>query len=181
MTNMCHIGLGSNMGDRFAYLQQGLNKIAARPSIKVINVSSVFESDAHVKPGSAPQSGYLNAVVKVQTTMTPDALLAACLSIELSCGRDRSTDEKWKPRTLDLDLLLLGDTNMDTPHLQLPHPRLADRRFVLGPLAEIDPELKLPAPFHHDVRYLLERCPDNNPIVRTAHQLVVAPEALHAE
>lgn len=92
--------------------------------------------------GDVPQGEYLNAVIRLDTVLGPRPLLDACLSIEMERGRERR--ERWGPRTLDLDLLLYGDAEIVAPGLVVPHPRMADRRFVLGPLAEVWPDAVIP-------------------------------------
>jgi 3-oxoacyl-[acyl-carrier protein] reductase len=127
------IALGSNLGDRRAYLRRALDALRAQPNIVVERVSSLYET-APVG-GPAGQSHYLNAVAVLHTERTPDDLLHLLLDIEASLGRVRT--EREGPRTIDLDLLLYDDIIRDDPHLTLPHPRMHQRLFVLQPLAEI--------------------------------------------
>ena len=133
-----YIGLGSNLGDRLAWLEAGTAAIAGLPATTLVARSSVYESP----PLQADGDDYLNAVVQVRTAMTATELLHALQAVEARHGRVRS--HRNAPRTLDLDLLLWGDLEMRTPELTLPHPRLAERAFVLVPLAEIAPDLELP-------------------------------------
>jgi len=135
-----YIGLGSNLGDRIAELRAGVAAMAAHPRIEVRALSGVFES-AYVGPGEA-QLDYLNACAAVATDLTPAALLAALKGIEQDRGRGGLTH--MRPRTLDLDILLYGDLRVSETDLEIPHPRLAERAFVLAPLAELDPGLVLP-------------------------------------
>ena len=134
MTSRAAIGLGSNMGDRAAHQRAGVDALGASDGIVVVEVSRFLETEAIGPEGQRP---YLNAAMVVQTTLTPRVLLERCLSIERSRGRDRRRERRWGPRTLDLDLLLFDDLVLDEPGLRVPHPRLAERRFVLEPLAEI--------------------------------------------
>jgi 2-amino-4-hydroxy-6-hydroxymethyldihydropteridine diphosphokinase len=119
----------------------------------VLAVSSVWET---APIGGPPQDDYLNAVVVVHTVLGPRPLLETCLDIERSVGRKRR--ERWGPRLLDLDLLLYGDATINAPGLRVPHPRMADRRFVLGPLAEVWPGAEVPG--HGVVEDLLDAVAD---------------------
>jgi 2-amino-4-hydroxy-6-hydroxymethyldihydropteridine diphosphokinase len=134
------IGLGSNLGDRQALLEEALRRLDADPSVTVKAVS-VFRETEPV--GVVDQPRFLNAAAAVETTLEPRELLDRLLAVELALGRDRS-GERWGPRTVDLDLLLFGDLVVDEPGLTVPHPRLHERRFVLEPLLELDPALALP-------------------------------------
>ena len=135
-----YVGLGANVGDPRAQLAAAVAAIAALPGVELLAVSSVYESDP-VGPVQ-DQPVFLNAVAEVSTTIGPDRLLVALQGIESSLGRVRSI--RFGPRTCDLDLLLYGDVVSGDPALTLPHPRLAERRFVLDPLAELAPLLVLP-------------------------------------
>lgn len=126
------LSLGSNLGDRLAFLQAGLDGLEAEPLIEVIRVSSVYETDPW---GLTDQPAFYNAVVRVRTALLPLALLRACQRIERRSKRKREIH--WGPRTLDIDILTLGCLRMDIPRLTLPHPRMQERDFVLVPLAEI--------------------------------------------
>jgi 2-amino-4-hydroxy-6-hydroxymethyldihydropteridine diphosphokinase len=135
MTTLAYLGLGSNLGDRRGYLEQGLALLRQTPGVEVLRVSSFFETDP--VGGPAGQGPYLNAAAALRTTLPAAELLQRLLAIETACGRVRA--ERFGPRTLDLDLLLYGDVVLDSPDLTLPHPRLHERLFVLQPLAEIAP------------------------------------------
>ena len=130
-----YIAIGSNLGDRAALVQAACASLTATPSVRVGARSRVRETEP--VGGPAGQGAYLNAVVEVTTTLEPRALLERCLAIEVEHGRDRTREERWGPRRLDLDLLLFGDRVLEEPGLTLPHPRLHERAFVLEPLAEI--------------------------------------------
>jgi 2-amino-4-hydroxy-6-hydroxymethyldihydropteridine diphosphokinase len=121
-----YIVLGSNLGDRAAHLAFARARLDALPGTRVTAASPIEET---APVGPVPQGPYLNQMLRVETTLAPDALLAACLSIEADAGRDRSTAVRWGPRTLDLDLLLFGDRQVDEPSLRLPHPEIAQRDF----------------------------------------------------
>jgi 2-amino-4-hydroxy-6-hydroxymethyldihydropteridine diphosphokinase len=130
-----YIGLGSNLGDREENLRRALERL--RP----LSVSAIRETDP---VGITEQPRFLNAVAKLETDLRPRELLDRLLEIERDLGRDRSEEERWGPRTIDVDLLLYGDETIDEPGLTVPHPRLAERRFVLEPLYELAPDLVLP-------------------------------------
>ncbi len=133
------IALGSNLGDREAYLWQALGLLAAEPAIKVQRVSSFYET----KPvGNLEQPNFMNAVAQLTCALSPLELLHILHAIENRLGRERR--EPWGPRTIDLDLLLFGQETLEEPGLTVPHPRLLERDFVLVPLAEIAPDLILP-------------------------------------
>lgn len=128
------IALGSNLGDSYAILEAATKTLAQIPRIILQAKSSWYQSKA-VGP---PQPDYINGCVILQVEMTPQLLLETLLKIENQFGRVRK--ERWEPRTLDLDLLLYDDLILDTPNLQVPHPRMRERAFVLLPLAEVAPD-----------------------------------------
>jgi len=125
------IALGSNLGNSRAILQQAVITLHQTPGIRVDRYSHPYRTP----PLGPPQPDYLNACVLVSTQLLPEPLLAALLAIETQLGRVRR--ERWGPRRLDLDLLLYDDWIINYPHLQVPHPRMHERAFVLVPLAEI--------------------------------------------
>ncbi|WP_043798004.1 2-amino-4-hydroxy-6-hydroxymethyldihydropteridine diphosphokinase [Arenimonas composti] len=137
-----YVGLGGNQGDVAATLQSALAALAALPGTTLAARSSFW----HTPPwGDTAQPPFLNAVAALDTALSPMPLLGALLAIERAHGRDRGADaRRWGPRPLDLDLLLHGDTVLAEPGLELPHPRLHQRAFVLVPLAEIAPDLVVP-------------------------------------
>jgi len=128
-----YIGLGSNLGDRAALLDAARADLSAAGDVRVLRCSAYHETEP--VGGPAGQGRYLNAVAELETTLTPADLLARLLEIEARHGRTRGV--RNAARTLDLDLLLYHDVVLATPELTLPHPRLWERPFVLGPLAEI--------------------------------------------
>ncbi|MFH1151037.1 MAG: 2-amino-4-hydroxy-6-hydroxymethyldihydropteridine diphosphokinase [Actinomycetota bacterium] len=134
-----YLGLGSNEGDRMENLRQGVMALKEADGVVVVGVSSVYESEP---VGMCDQPDFLNAVVAVETTLDPRELLDLAFEVERRQGRQRLL--RWGPRTLDVDLLVVGDVVSDDPALTLPHPRLEERRFVLEPLIEVEPELVLP-------------------------------------
>jgi len=129
------LALGSNLGDRAAYLRNAIAELHRLD--RVVAVSPVYETAA--EGGPAGQDPYLNAVVELETDRSPRDLLEVCRRLEDAAGRVRG--ERWGARTLDVDVLLVGDLTVDEPDLQVPHPRMWDRRFVLAPLADLAPEL----------------------------------------
>jgi 2-amino-4-hydroxy-6-hydroxymethyldihydropteridine diphosphokinase len=142
MKNQCAIALGSNLGDSLSILNNGVRKLGETDKIELISCSNWYKT----KPIGPPQPDYLNGCVTIKTELTPQELLNILLNIEQQFGRIRK--EKWGPRTLDLDLILYEDLILNTPNLQIPHPRMREREFVLIPLAEIasnwlDPVTKL--------------------------------------
>jgi len=136
----CLIGLGSNLGDRAAQLDIAVRRLRQTPGVTLIRHSRWIET----RPvgGPAGQAPYLNGAALIDTELEPEALLELMRGIEDEAGRRR--EERWGPRTLDLDLLLYGEEVIETPHLTVPHPHMAFRRFVLEPAAEIAPDMQHP-------------------------------------
>ncbi|MEM7228520.1 MAG: 2-amino-4-hydroxy-6-hydroxymethyldihydropteridine diphosphokinase [Planctomycetota bacterium] len=134
MTETVYIGLGSNVGDRRRTLNDALRDLEDHPDIAVMRVSRWFETDP---VGPITQPPYLNGAAAIGTSLEPHQLLDALLEIERRYGRDRTSEQRWGPRTLDLDLLLYGERQLRDDHLEIPHPRMHERRFVLEPLCEI--------------------------------------------
>jgi 2-amino-4-hydroxy-6-hydroxymethyldihydropteridine diphosphokinase len=143
-----YLGIGANLGDRVAHLQGAVDGLAATPEITVVGVSPVYET---APVGGPEQPDYLNAVVAVDTTLTPRDLLVVANRLEAEA--DRVREVHWGPRTLDVDVLLVGHQRVDEPDLVVPHPRMMERAFVLVPLADLDPEWAASIPAQHaDVR-----------------------------
>jgi 2-amino-4-hydroxy-6-hydroxymethyldihydropteridine diphosphokinase len=136
------IGLGSNVGDRERWLRKAVAAIVALPGTDVRGQSPLRDTEP---VGLTDQPRFLNGAVEIDTNLGPRELLEALLEIERSLGRDRSGAPRGGPRTVDLDLLLYGDALIAEPGLEVPHPRLAQRRFALEPLADLDPDLEVPA------------------------------------
>jgi len=158
------LALGANLGAREATLAAALLELEPR-GFRVTSRSGLYLTEP---VGGPPQDWYVNQVVQGETALEPTELLAVALDIERVHGRERSVANG--PRSLDIDVLLFGDRIVDTTRLQMPHPRLHERRFVLVPLAEIAPELRHPV-LGLTIRELLARCPDTSRVV--AH---TAPE-----
>jgi 2-amino-4-hydroxy-6-hydroxymethyldihydropteridine diphosphokinase len=134
-----YLGLGSNLGDRLANLQRAVDLLASRDGIDVVASSRVYATDPE---GGPPQPEYLNAVLAVDTSLEPYEILGACREVEDVLGRERL--ERWGPRTVDVDVLIFGDREIDEPDLQVPHPRMHERGFVLVPLLELVADPMLP-------------------------------------
>ncbi|HZA27903.1 MAG TPA: 2-amino-4-hydroxy-6-hydroxymethyldihydropteridine diphosphokinase [Actinomycetota bacterium] len=132
------VGLGSNLGDRLDNLRRALELLEDR-GVRVIRSSRVYETDP---VGGPPQPDYLNAVAQVETRGTARELLEACRETERALGRVR--EERWGPRVIDLDVLTFGEEEIDERGLQVPHPRMHERGFVLIPLLELDADPPLP-------------------------------------
>ena len=138
MGTTAYLALGSNLGDRLATLQRAVNLLGGRDGIDVVRSSRVFET----VPVGPPQPPYLNAVLEIATELEPRALLDACLGVEAELGRERL--ERWGPRTLDVDVLTYDALEVHEPDLEIPHPRMHERGFVLVPLGELTHDPMLP-------------------------------------
>jgi 2-amino-4-hydroxy-6-hydroxymethyldihydropteridine diphosphokinase len=134
-----YVGVGSNLGDRWAHLALAARSLRAAPGVKLLRASRVWDS----APMGPPQGRYLNAVLELETDMGAAPLLALLRRVERAAGRTRSGTQ-WEARTLDLDLLLHGEEVIHGPSLTVPHPGIVSRRFVLAPLAELCPECIVP-------------------------------------
>lgn len=134
------IALGTNLGDRGAFLRSARAALEADPALRVLSASPVYET----APVGPPQPHYLNAALLVETALAPEAVLARCLAVERTLGRVR--DVRWGPRTIDLDLLWADDGDgvpreVSTESLTIPHAHLAERTFALAPLLDVRPDL----------------------------------------
>jgi 2-amino-4-hydroxy-6-hydroxymethyldihydropteridine diphosphokinase len=136
-TQRAYLGLGSNQGDRLARLQGAIDGLGATPGVRVVAVSPVYETEP---VGGPAQDEYLNAVVGIDTSLSPRELLGVAKDLEAEAGRAPG-GERWGPRPLDVDVLLVGHELLNEPDLVVPHPRLFERHFVLAPLADLDPAL----------------------------------------
>ncbi len=144
------IGLGSNQGDSLAILKQAIANIHALPNTEVVAASSYYQSPAW---GGVEQADFINAALELRTEYAPHELLMQLLNIERQHGRNRALEQHWGPRRLDCDILLFGQREIHSEWLSIPHPRMAQRAFVLVPLAEID--VNLPVPGLGSVQHLL--------------------------
>ena len=132
------VALGSNLGDRFDYLQKAVNEINALQGIEITKISSVYET---LPVGGPEQRNYLNAVISLNTKFEAEELLLKLLFIELGLGRQREI--AWGPRTIDLDLIWFDDQTINLENLVLPHPRAHERCFVIKPWLEIEPNARI--------------------------------------
>lgn len=156
------LGLGSNLGDRARTLRAAREWLS-RHQVRIIRHSRVYESPPW---GKTDQPPFLNQVVEVETTLSPHALLSLCHEVEQALGRVRR--ERWGPRAIDVDILLYNDLVMATADLVVPHPEMRRRAFVLVPLAEIAPELRLPS--GETVGALLAALPDRSAVLAISHE-----------
>lgn len=141
MNNIAYISLGSNIGDREYFLRESIRRLDKDPNVAVIKTSSIYETDP---VGFVEQNLFLNMVVKVATNLSPFELFKLTQSVEQHLGRTREI--RWGPRTIDLDILLYNNENIETEQLTIPHPRMFERSFVLIPLFEIDRHIQCPKP-----------------------------------
>lgn len=148
-----YLALGSNIGDRCRHLQAALGKLEA-PDLRIVRVSSLYET---APVGFTAQHWFYNLVVEAETEMFPLQLLTRIAKIELALGRVRTVPNG--PRTLDIDILLYGRAVVHSVKLEIPHPRMAERRFVLAPLAELAPDLRHPVT-HQAIRVMLDAAPE---------------------
>jgi 2-amino-4-hydroxy-6-hydroxymethyldihydropteridine diphosphokinase len=163
MKQTVYLSLGSNMGNREANLHAALARLKKLGQVSA--VSSLYETEPVEVLNEQPW--FLNCTAEMQTELTPEAFLASMLAVEQTMGRERT--EPKGPRTIDIDILFFGDAVLDTPALTIPHPAMQHRRFVLGPLAEIAPEVKHPV-LRQTVRELLDALPAGSGAVRPVHE-----------
>ncbi|OGC08845.1 2-amino-4-hydroxy-6-hydroxymethyldihydropteridine diphosphokinase [candidate division WOR-1 bacterium RIFCSPLOWO2_12_FULL_45_9] len=138
--NIAYLGLGSNVGDREEYIEQAVFLIGKHPKLEVARHSTNYETEAEGGGGSQPP--FINAVVEVRTKLSPHELLDACHEIEATLGREREIE--WGPRTIDIDILLYNDEVISDDKLQIPHPLMHERVFVLKPLRELASQVMHP-------------------------------------
>ncbi|MGP7819656.1 2-amino-4-hydroxy-6-hydroxymethyldihydropteridine diphosphokinase [Niallia sp. 01092] len=139
MNHNAYLSLGSNIGNRVEFLKEAVHMLHEHEKINLVNISSIYETDP---VGFEDQDLFLNIVVQIHTILDPYSLLEACQFIENNLGRKRMV--RWGPRTIDLDILLFNHENIESEKLIIPHPRIAERAFVVIPLLEIAPTIELP-------------------------------------
>jgi len=161
------IALGSNLGDRFAWLQKGVEGLCE--IFDQLRCSPVYESVAHTLHSDDIFPDFLNAVVEVQTSIGAEKLLSHCQQIERRSKRQRL--QPYGPRTLDLDLLVVGGIIRNTSQLVLPHPRILHRRFVLQPWYDLAPDYEIPSPVNSTVKDALINCKDHSHLVKVPQAL----------
>jgi 2-amino-4-hydroxy-6-hydroxymethyldihydropteridine diphosphokinase len=136
------LGLGSNLDERLENLRRAVVLLGRSDGVRVLRSSRVYET----APVGPPQPDYLNAVLEIETTLSPHGLLEACMAVEQTMGRVRA--ERWGPRIIDVDVLTYDERTVDDPDLTVPHPRMHERAFVLVPLLELTDDPPLPAGLH---------------------------------
>ena len=158
-----YLSLGSNMGDREQNIARAIEALAAR-GVGVVRQSSLYETEP---VDMRTESWFLNCVIEAETNLAPVELMHVLLEIERSLGRNRPSGANGpkESRTIDMDILLFGAAILNTPELDIPHPRMAERRFVLVPLAEIAPGVRHPV-FKKTIAELLAGTPDRNEVRR---------------
>lgn len=134
------LGLGSNLGERLSYLKKAVNMLGEQSAITIIRESGIYESEPW---GEERQNNFLNQVIEIETSLLAEELLSQCQAVEAALGRERSMH--WGPRTIDIDILLYENDQVNSDKLIIPHPYLEQRNFVLIPLREIAPDLILPS------------------------------------
>jgi 2-amino-4-hydroxy-6-hydroxymethyldihydropteridine diphosphokinase len=155
MNVVAYLGLGSNLGDRIFYLCQAAKDLEIPDHLRIARVSGIYETEPLHNPA---QPDYLNGVLEIETTLPLLSLLNHVQQIEMRLGRERL--ERWGPRTIDIDILSVADIVRQDINLTLPHPRMAQRRFVLMPLAELAPQYVLPK-YGRTALQLLQECPSD--------------------
>lgn len=154
MENTAFIALGSNIENRYDNMVNALNKLIQYPSIHLVKFSSIYETDP---VGYEDQDLFLNMVIKVKTSLKAFELLEICMKIEIELGRKREI--MWGPRTIDLDILTYNQENIVSEKLNVPHPRMLERAFVMIPLLEIEPNLSIPE-VEKPLNIILNELPD---------------------
>ncbi len=171
---LAYLGLGSNIGNRIGYIRRSLVALSRLPKTKVTKVSSLYETEPY---GKKEQPWFINIVVEVSTELSPLELFKKCKSIENKLGRQKR--EKWAEREIDIDILLYDEIIFSTPELQIPHPDMHNRRFVLIPLSEIAPNIIHPV-FKKSVSELLIECKDTTKIIHIPEKIdlknIIEPE-----
>ena len=150
-----YIALGSNLGDSISIVEQAIAALDRIKGCRLLGRSSLYRSAAL---GDIPQDDYINAVALISTELTPLELLLELQAIEYAYYRRRDEEQRWGPRTLDLDIILFGNRRVEDSHLIIPHPEFANRRFVLEPMLEIDGDRFIPG--YGSLAYLADQAPE---------------------
>ena len=159
---VAYLALGSNLGDRLTNLQQAVDALSDVPRTEILRISPVYQTEAHTLEPGQVEPAYLNAVIEIRTGLSPLELLRATRQIEREGGRERRT--RWASRTLDVDVIAFGNVSLNLPELTIPHPRLAERKFVLRPFSDLSPDTMLPDPLNATVYSLLQETPDRGEV-----------------
>lgn len=168
------LGLGSNRGSRLDHLRSAVVALRDAENVDLVAESPVYETEAHTRASDETQAPFLNAVLQVEATLPPTELLSLLQDIERAEGRQKRR-RRWAPRVLDIDLLAYDQLVRSDDDLTLPHPRLAERRFVLRPWADVAPTFVVPAPFEATVLALLGHCSDTATVRPTELDLSTIP------
>lgn len=158
-----YLAIGSNLGDRKQNLEDAIRLLRADDGITRIDVSPVYETEAHVLQDDDPRLSFLNLVVRVETSLLVGDLFKLCKAVERKVGRIVA-EKRWQPRTIDIDILLHGSEVVSTPRLTIPHPRMTNRLFVLVPLFDLAPEMILPGPDGRPLKQVVQSCEDEHRI-----------------
>ncbi len=171
---LAYLGLGSNIGNKIGYIRRSLVALSRLPKTKITKVSSLYETEPY---GKKEQPWFINIVVEILTELSPLELFKKCKSIETKLGRQKR--ERWAEREIDIDILLYDDIVLSTPELQIPHPDMHNRRFVLIPLSEIAPNAIHPI-FKKSISELLIECKDTTRIIHIPEKIdlknIIEPE-----
>jgi 2-amino-4-hydroxy-6-hydroxymethyldihydropteridine diphosphokinase len=162
---LAYLGLGSNIGNRIGYIRKSLVALSRLPKTKITKVSSLYETEPY---GKKEQPWFINIVVEISTELSPLELFKKCKSIETKFGRQKR--ERWAEREIDIDILLYDNIVLSTPELQIPHPDMHNRRFVLIPLSEIAPNMIHPI-FKKSISELLIECKDTTRIIHIPEKI----------
>ncbi len=160
-TEIAFVAFGSNQGNRQDFCDRAIALMGLLPQSQVTGISSYYETEPVDMEGDQGGEWFYNGVVRIDTQLPPERLLAICQETERGLGRN--PDERNNPRTIDLDILFYGQQSIDTPLLTVPHPRLHQRRFVLMPMAELDSTWVHPL-YHQTVQALLDQLPDTHDV-----------------
>ncbi len=158
---ICHLHLGSNLGNARELINEAIEKISHHIG-PVVATSSLYRTEAW---GVKEQPDFFNKSIAVEHFLSPEKLLVRIQKIEFDLGRNRSLEQKWGPRTMDIDILLMDNTIIDTPRLTIPHKLMAQRNFVLVPLAELIPDFVHPV-LGKTIEELKNKCKDRSKVVK---------------